>query len=130
MSYIPKYILKRLIPADAVKLVGDFIEIKFINVLSAIQIKTLPPNYLDLITFKVDGKSLEKNIMKQIVFSSEGKEISLANPFGANNLLIPMGAIIIVKVPNLGLKKGEEHTFDMKIAEYQKFTFSVVRTIQ
>jgi hypothetical protein len=130
MSYVPKYILKRMIPADAVKLVGNNLEIKFVNVLSPIQIKTLPSDYLDLVTFRVDGKSLDKNIVKQMVFSTEGKEIPMSNPFAANNLLIPIGMIITLKLPNPGLKKGAEHTFDLKIAEYQKFNFAVTRTVQ
>jgi hypothetical protein len=119
-----------MIAADAIKLVGTAIEIKFVNVVSPVQIKTLPKDYLNFISFLVDGKPLDLSIMKQIVFKSEGKEISLSNPFAANNLLIPVGGIIIVKVPNQGLKTGDEHTFEVKIKGYDKFSFSVTRTIQ
>lgn len=130
MSYVPKYILKRMVPNDAIKLNGEKIEVKFINVLSPIQIKTLPPNYLDLIHLSVDGKPLDKEILKKVVFEADGKEISLENPFAANNFLITLGMVLTIKIPNIGLKKGETHTFGVKIAEYQKLTFDFERTIQ
>lgn len=130
MSYIPKYILKRMIPMDGIKVIGDYLEVKFVNTISPVQIKTLPANYLELFKLSVDGKSLDQSIIKQMVFSAEGKEISMANPFAANNFLIPLGMILKIKLPNPGLKKGEEHIIDVKIAEYTKLSFSVTRTIQ
>jgi hypothetical protein len=119
-----------MIPADGIKIVGDNIEIKFINVLSPIQIKTLPPNYLDFFDINVDGKPIPKETLKKMVFSANGKDILMSNASSANNLLIPVGMIISIKVPNIGLKKGEEHKFDVKIANYTKYSFSVERTIQ
>jgi hypothetical protein len=47
MSYIPKYILKRMLPADCVKSIEDGIEITFLNVLSPITIEQIPNNVLD-----------------------------------------------------------------------------------
>jgi hypothetical protein len=130
MSYIPKYVLKRMIPADAIKLVGDFLEITFINILTPVQIKTLPANYLDYISFIVDGTPLDQSIMEQVIFTLEDKEIPLSNPFAANNLLVPVGAKLFIKVPNPGFQQGETHKIDVKIADYQRFNFSVERTIQ
>ena len=45
MSYVPKYVLKRMIPNDAVKLVGDSVEVTLINLIMEIPASEIP-NYV------------------------------------------------------------------------------------
>jgi hypothetical protein len=130
MSFIPKYVLKRVFPVDSVKLIDDNLEVTFINILSPVQIKTLPPNCADYMEIKVDGNPLDKSILEQMVFRFDEKEILLSDPSAANNLLVPEGTIIKITIPNPGVQQGETHKIDIKIADYQKFRFSIERVIQ
>ena len=109
MSYIPKYVLKRMIPVDAIKIVGDNLEIIFVNIISPVQIKTLPENAVDYMSIKIDGQPLDKEIMEQMVFIVDEKEIPLSNPVDSNNLLVGVGTSVLIKVPNPGFQQGEEH---------------------
>ena len=56
MSYIPKYIIKRLIPEDAVKIDGELLKIKMVNVISPISIDEVPDDVLNYLEVKVDDE--------------------------------------------------------------------------
>jgi hypothetical protein len=97
MSYVPKYVLKRMVPKDAVKLVGGNIEISMINLIMDIPVSEIP-NYV--------GNLLEK------------MEYTFDNLVEAG--VIPTNSKMKFVVPNVkGLKVGETHVFgiNLKIPE-------------
>ena len=59
-------------------------------------------------SIKIDGQPLDKEIMEQMVFIVDEKEIPLSNPVDANNLLVGVGTSVLIKVPNPGFQQGEE----------------------
>ena len=55
MSYVPKYVLKRMIPQDGLKSVSGGIDITMHNLIATIPADQIPGDPLDLINVKVNG---------------------------------------------------------------------------
>jgi hypothetical protein len=113
---MPKYIIKRAIPADAVKIVGKEIEIKLINVFSPLTIDEIPDNYLDYIGVSIDGEA--QDLTKGFALKAEGKTFSHKNIKEALGMTLPVGGILQITFPNLkNLAKGSTHNFDVKYTD-------------
>ncbi|MBD3352279.1 MAG: hypothetical protein GF364_12400 [Candidatus Lokiarchaeota archaeon] len=131
MSYIPKYILKRMLPKDCVKSVeGGGIEIQMVNVISPITIDEVPDNLLDYVEVKLDGKDLPDETLNKIEISFEGEVYQLDNAKDALGKTIPVGGKLNLKVPDLGLAAGEEHEVEVTIKTNNPINIKVKRTIQ
>ncbi len=73
MGYVPKYIQKRMFPADALKKVGDAVEMKIVNVITPLSADIAPTgNVLDYLHVKVNGRELSQEEMKKVVVSANG----------------------------------------------------------
>jgi hypothetical protein len=135
MSYIPKYIIKRMVPADAIKLVAGGLELNAINVISPLSVDGIPENIniVDYVDFKIDGTSVAADIKKGIKFTvGEGtaaKTFTMDKIREFEGVVIPVGGKMKIFVPNKTLKKGEEHTFDVVIKTDNPFNITVTRTI-
>lgn len=113
MSYVPKYIIKRAVPKDAVKLVGKEIQINLINVFTPLTIDEIPDNYLDYIGVSIDGEA--QDLMKGFTLKAEGKTFTHKNIKEVLGMTLPVGGILQIIFPNMkNLTKGSTHNFEVK----------------
>ncbi len=120
MSYIPKYILKRLIPDNAVKIVNNKIEITAVNVISPLTIEDIPEGDLaQYVDIALDGKWFEgqakSDYVNAIELRYEDKVVTLKNVRGFSGLTLPVGGQLKLVAPNPGWKSGETHSVTVKI---------------
>lgn len=134
MSYIPKYIVKRLLPADCIKKVATGIEITAINVLSPGQIMEIPDNpkdILDAFEVKVDGQLISDAIKKSLIITINDQTLPLSDLKKLEGQDLALGAIIKVFVPITSFNKGEEHLLDASLIKARSpMHIEVKRTIQ
>ncbi len=120
MSYIPKYILKRMVPDNAVKIVANNIEITIVNVISPLTIEDIPEGDLSqYVDIALDGKWYEgqakQDFVSKIELRYEDKAVTLKNVRQFSGLTLPVGAQIKLVTPNPGWKAGETHSVTVKI---------------
>jgi hypothetical protein len=122
MSYMPKYILKRIFPSDCIKLKDNGVEFTFNNVLAPMQIEKIPEGeaYLARYSIKVDGVNIPMEIMKKAKVTVNGKTYASTNIKALEGQVIPAGGKIVIFAPvtefaGKKLKKGEEHEFFISI---------------
>src|SRR6056297_30509 len=120
MSYIPKYILKRLVPKNAVKLDGDQISVEVTNVVSPIPIGDLPGSLKDVLLLTVDGDVVfspeKQELADDVELYWEGEQYDLDSIKEAGGGTLPVGGKLIVKVPNKwGFASGEEHKLKIEV---------------
>ena len=127
MSYIPKYILKRMFPADCIKKVEGGIEITMVNVISPITAKDLPDDVSDFIVAKIDGNQIPADIIRGLVVTTNGNKYDASNLKELNGQTLPIGGSLTFFVPYEDVQSGEEHEIDLDIKETNfQFTFSRV----
>jgi len=115
MSYVPKYILKRIVPMDAVANydldgdgTADHVGVKYVNVISPMQIPAdIDPSYLlsQLKGIWLDGEKIENVESGLIIY--EGKRYAIDNIQEAAGQTIPVGGsfLIMIQYPG-GLSEG------------------------
>ena len=130
MSYIPKYILKRMFASDAVKTVPGGIEITMTNVISPLSVDEVPDDVENYIEFTVDGKPLEAAKKKDIRFSFGEKSFSIENAKEFAGVVIPVGEKITFFAPVSGLEPGTEHEIGITIKTDNPFQLAVSRVVQ
>lgn len=129
MSYIPKYIVKRMVPNDAVKATPDGIEIQFVNVISPIGIETFPEgDLLGFLEVKMDGKALSDDEKKLIKINFQNKIITVDNIRTMAGTTIAVGEKLGIQLP-FKASPGEEHEIDVLIKLDHPFNLQVKRTI-
>ncbi|HME54551.1 MAG TPA: hypothetical protein VKM55_20230 [Candidatus Lokiarchaeia archaeon] len=134
MSYIPKYILKRMIPEDSFfntckETPGepDMFGFYIINVLSPLSIPAEIPSDPEelaklagvddlskLITVGVDGSDLDFDISK-LELKYEDKIVTLANLADAAGVTIPVGGKLVIMYAYPGGLSVGEHEITVKI---------------
>lgn len=121
MSYIPKYIIKRLITENGVQLEGDMLKFTLVNVISPITIDEIPEDFLNFIEIKIDDKVVlngtdQKANGDKMHLKFVDKEFTVQTFKQALGLIIPVGGTGVVKFPNvLNLEKGSTHKFAVTI---------------
>lgn len=131
MSFIPKYILKRMLPENCVRGVENGgIEISMVNVISPLTIDEVPDNVLDYVEAKIDGKLVPKDIIAKIKLEFEGQVFTLSNAKTALGKTLPVGGSLKITVPDLGLKVGEEHEINVIIKTNNPIDIKASRVIQ
>lgn len=114
MSNIPKYIIKRMIPKDGVKLIGNELVFTVVNVLSPWTIDEVPDDVLNYLAAKVDN--ISQDLSKGFSIKTEEKTYTLKNVKEALGSTFPVGGIMTLTLPNhMKLTKGSTHTFDITI---------------
>nr|MDO8110372.1 hypothetical protein [Candidatus Sigynarchaeota archaeon] len=128
MSYIPKYILKRMFPDDSFKKVAGGIEVTMVNVISPLSVDEVPADVENYIDAKIDGKPLSAADKKKIKIVTGGKTFTIANAKTFAGVVIPVGDKIVVFVPST-LEKGSEHEISIIIKTEHPFELTVKRKI-
>jgi hypothetical protein len=128
MSYIPKYILKRMIPKDAVKAVPGGVEITAVNVISPISIDEIPDNLLDYLEVEVDGTALSMDKKKELKVILDDKEYNPANAKELMGHTIAVGSTIKIFAP-IVLEKGTTHKVNVLIKTNNPINVEVEREI-
>ena len=129
MSFIPKYILKRMFPLDCLKKVEGGIELTMVNVISPIAAKDLPENVSDFISVKVDGNDIPRDVIQGLVVTANGNKYDASNLKDLNGQVLPIGGSLAFFVPYEGVQAGEEHELALDIKE-TKFQFTFGRVVQ
>jgi hypothetical protein len=113
MGYVPKYILKRLIPKDAVKKVEGGVEVTAINVITPIPSSQIPGDPLDIVDIKINGVEMTKPEKESVKMRINDTDLTLAKlrEFGD----IPVGAKMVFTFPTTKFKVGDEVTIDLAI---------------
>ena len=132
MSYIPKYILKRMVPKDAVKKVENGIEIHMVNVISPLSIDDgIPDDAENHVNFKVNGEDLSPELKKQITFTLEGGDsYSIENAKEFEGVVIPVGGKLVISAPVTNVEAGETHEFEVVIHTDNPFQVKIKREVQ
>ncbi|MBN2154074.1 MAG: hypothetical protein JW839_21640 [Candidatus Lokiarchaeota archaeon] len=118
MTTFPRYMVKRLVPEDAVKLVGDEIQVTIVNVLATIPFDRMPENFIKSIVVKVDDEvvaSADKpDLISKTKLVVKGKAYQFDKINGVEIGELPPGEAMVVAIPNVkGFKKGETHAFEV-----------------
>ncbi|GAB4311156.1 MAG: hypothetical protein Kow0069_11450 [Promethearchaeota archaeon] len=133
MSYVPKYILKRMIPADAMRAVEDGVEITVVNVLGPLAIDEIPDDYmsyLDKLQVKVDGTPLTEEQKAGIKIKHEGEVFDRDNLKEAVGRTVPVGGKLVLFAPVTGLAVGEEHEVEIRVELDSPFEVKFARVLQ
>ncbi len=112
MSYIPKYILKRMIPADAVSNTEDGWKVAITNVISPLSVDEVPDNVGDLFKITVDDKEIDK---KYLALAYENTVVTFENPKAAIGVTVPVGGVLELRCKGQKLAPGS-HSFKLQVA--------------
>jgi hypothetical protein len=134
MSYVPKYIIKRIVPNNAVANLDlnndkkvDAVGVKYINVLTPMEL----PADLDIESLKkefvcvsIDGK--EYKDLNDLMLFFEGELLTLKDINKLKGKTLPVGAkvVIVIKLPG-GLQAGM-HKFGIKTQYKEQTNFNEV----
>ncbi len=116
MSYVPKYILKRMIPEDALKKVGNNVELKMINLITTIPISQAPGDIVDLLEVKVNGTDLTRDEKLKMGIKWGDKNFTLANIRDAGD--IPVNAELVFSVPYANAVVGQEAKIEISVPQF------------
>ncbi|HME56189.1 MAG TPA: hypothetical protein VKM55_28560 [Candidatus Lokiarchaeia archaeon] len=128
MSYIPKYILKRMFPDDSFKKVENGIEVTMINVLSPLSVDEVPDDVMNYLEASIDGTPVADEDKEKIEITTGGNTYTIANAKEFAGVVIPVGGTIKVFIP-CDLEEGSEHEFGINIKTEHPFLLNVKRTI-
>jgi hypothetical protein len=112
--------VKRLIPEDAVKIVGDEIHVAIVNILATIPFNKVPADFLKTAVIKVDGAVVasgdKPDLIAKIKLIVKGKTYPITKIKDIEGGELPPGETMTLVVPNIkNFKKGETHTFEATI---------------
>jgi len=129
MSYIPKYILKRMLPEDCVKATADGFTITMTNVISPLTVEEIPPNAIDYLEFKLNDVEVSADVKKGIKITAGDKTVGINNLQDALGATIPVGGILAISVPQK-VEKGQKYKFTVTIKANNPINIEVERTVQ
>ncbi|MBD3186580.1 hypothetical protein GF325_07125 [Candidatus Bathyarchaeota archaeon] len=131
MSYIPKYIMKRMFPKDAVKKINGGLEITMINVISPLSVDEVPDDVENYIEASIDGKPVDKEALKENlkITVDEDKSFTYKNAKEFAGYVIPVGGKIKIFVPVEDIEPGKEHEFEIIIKTDNPFQLSFTRKV-
>ncbi|GAB4319906.1 MAG: hypothetical protein Kow0069_23590 [Promethearchaeota archaeon] len=132
MSYIPKYILKRMVPADAVKAVEGGVEITFVNVISPLTVDEIPGDPLDYLEVKLDGDPIPREQLAKIEIRVPDQDLNLtmANMQDAVGKTLPVGGKLVIFFPTDQIKAGETHEVEVTIKSDNPINVKIERVVQ
>lgn len=113
MSYVPKYVLKRMIPKDAMKLVEGGIELTIINLVASIPADQIPGSPLDVLEIKINGDLLPKDAMEKIEIKMDDEKFMLPDLRDAGT--IPVNTTVIFFLPTTDYNVGDEITLEVNV---------------
>ncbi|MHA1793244.1 MAG: hypothetical protein ACTSVI_11405 [Promethearchaeota archaeon] len=113
MGYVPKYVLKRMVPQDAIKKVDGGLELSVINMIATIPVDQIPGDPIDLIEIKFNGEALSSDVMKKIELRFDDETYLLPNLVDAGT--IPVNKTVVFYFPIEDYKVGDEITIEINI---------------
>jgi hypothetical protein len=115
MSYIPKYVMKRMVAENALKQVPGGVELTIVNQVATLPVDAIPGNPATFFTVNLNGKQLPPADMARIVITVNGKAYPLPKIQEATE--IQTGAILKFSFPLKGAKAGEELKIELHVPE-------------
>lgn len=113
--------VKQLIPKGGAKITPNGITIKVVNTIAPVAVDEIPPNIVDKIEIKIDGKPVDLNKLKIIMnekqFSFRELQELLRKP-------ICLGDSIVISYPEPIINAGI-HTIDFSIQKADPIVLSV-----
>ncbi|MHA1697316.1 MAG: hypothetical protein ACTSWN_00585 [Promethearchaeota archaeon] len=106
MSYVPKYVLKRMIKQDALKKVEGGVEFTMINLVATIPVDQIPGSPLDILEIKINGEQLSREEMEKIVVEFNEQKVKLPNIMDVG--VIPVNSVIKFFLPVEKYNAGDE----------------------
>jgi len=126
MSYIPKYVLKRMFTEDAIKKVENGLTLSFKNLSMSIPVGQAPENPADMLEIKINGTPLTREQKELVEVSWEDKKFMLPNIMDAGE--VPLNADITFFLPTEGYNVGDELTIAAEVSQLG-FGFEITQTI-
>ena len=126
MSYVPKYILKRMIPQDALRKVEGGVELKMINMVTTIPIGEAPGDPVDLLEIKVNGEPLTREQMLSITVQWEDNNYTMENIRDAGT--IPVNVELKFFLPYENVEVGQEVKIEIAVPQFS-VAFDFERTL-
>jgi hypothetical protein len=114
MSYVPKYVLKRMIQQDGLKKVEGGVQLTMVNVLMPIPLDQVPGEILEFLVIKIDGRELTKDEMSKMKIDLDGKLYTFNTL--KEVLTIPVGAQVKFFLPTTEAKVGQEVKIEILVA--------------
>lgn len=132
--FVPKYVLKRLVPEDGLKLVGDNIVLNVVNVITPIPFSQIPGEILDILEVKLDDEVMISNTKRELAkeMSIKWKEqtykIEKIKEVGDGTL--PVGDTFQIIMPNKkNWKKGDKHSMELTIKIDSPVSIKIERSV-
>ncbi|MHA1682734.1 MAG: hypothetical protein ACTSUE_17475 [Promethearchaeota archaeon] len=113
MSYVPKYVMKRMVLQDAMKKVEGGGQLSLLNLVATIPADQIPGSPLDIMEIKINGEVLSKDEMKKIEITLDDKKIMFEDLRDAGT--IPVNTKIIFFLPGDKFVVGEDVTVEVDI---------------
>ncbi|MEX2682869.1 MAG: hypothetical protein Q6373_014860 [Candidatus Sigynarchaeota archaeon] len=126
MSAIPKYILRRMIPEDAVKNTDYGWSMSITNLISPLSITEAPENVNDLFKITVDERVID-NESFSVVYN--GREATVKDPKAAIGVTVPVGGVIELRCKGATLAPGT-HTFKIEILARKDLVVEFERVVK
>ena len=126
MSAIPKYILKRMIPEDAVKNTEFGWSMSIKNVISPLSVTEAPENVGALFKVTVDGKLIDN---ESFALAYNGMEATVQDPKAAVGVTVPVGGVIELRCKGMKLAPGM-HSFQIEIMAHSEVRIDFERVVK
>ncbi len=126
MSAIPNYIIKRMIPENAVKNTDFGWSMSIINVISPLSVTKAPENISALFKVTVDGKQIDN---ESFVLAYNGMEATVQDPMAAVGVTVPVGGVIELRCKGMKLAPGM-HSFQIEIIAHSETRIEFERMVK
>ena len=132
--YVPKYVLKRLVPVDAVKLIDGILSVEIINVFTPIPFNLIPGDIAEILEITWNGKLMfdasHKELYDKVTITWNNMKFSLNRIKEVAEGTLAVGDKMIISMPNVfDVKKGETHKIGLKIKIDPPITIDIERTL-
>jgi hypothetical protein len=125
----PKYIVKRMIPNEAIRVTPNGMEISIINVFSPGKIDEIPENDIEKqFEIRIDGIALTEQEKSQIYIEIEGKKGLLSKLKQLEGLTFSIGSIIKITIPKI-VVKSTQHDFSFQFNTNRPIEIQFQRTV-
>ncbi|GAB4313847.1 MAG: hypothetical protein Kow0069_15150 [Promethearchaeota archaeon] len=134
VSFIAKIYLVKMFPKkDCLKVEGDLLRIKWVNVISEIFNKDVPEDLRPHFELKVNGQVVvdetTEEAWQQMRAVWRGTEYTLENYRELQDTTVEVGDEVVLYVPNPGLKPGDVATLEFHVKQDRPIKFKIQRTV-
>lgn len=114
MSYVPKYVLKRMVPEDAMKKVPGGGELTLINMVANVPVDQIPGDPADIIGIKLNDKELTKDEISKIEVYVDDKKYMFNDLKDAGSIAV--NTKLKFFMPGAEFNVGDELTITIDVA--------------